>query len=276
LVFLNFIYSLRDPEVKLKSIRISFSDYSAYGTRLSFLSDLTAYLSLISFISTWIPSSILLRNYSRKMGKLRYWTLATLPLLYFILPYLSNELALFDNLLLEYGMQFNMIYYMIFGAYKQVGGLLFGIVFWVIAYKVERIYLKKVLEIAGTGMTILFGSAVLHGLAYIVAPPFGLVTISFMGLGSYMLMMGVFSTSILLSRDAVIRREIFKIAGERKGLLESIGVAELSLGLEDRITAILDKTKDLRTDTLELLPKEVDYKKYVEEVLTELKSNKNK
>jgi hypothetical protein len=199
-----------------------------------------------------------------------------LPLLYFILPYLSNELALFDNLLLEYGMQFNMIYYMIFGAYKQVGGLLFGIVFWVIAYKVERIYLKKVLEIAGTGMTILFGSAVLHGLAYIVAPPFGLVTISFMGLGSYMLMMGVFSTSILLSRDAVIRREIFKIAGERKGLLESIGVAELSLGLEDRITAILDKTKDLRTDTLELLPKEVDYKKYVEEVLTELKSNKNK
>jgi hypothetical protein len=165
---------------------------------------------------------------------------------------------------------------MIFGAYKQVGGLLFGIVFWVIAYKVERIYLKKVLEIAGTGMTILFGSAVLHGLAYIVAPPFGLVTISFMGLGSYMLMMGVFSTSILLSRDAVIRREIFKIAGERKGLLESIGVAELSLGLEDRITAILDKTKDLRTDTLELLPKEVDYKKYVEEVLTELKSNKNK
>ena len=276
LVLLNITYSLRDPEVKLKSIRISFSEYSAYGTRLLFLSNLTTYLSVISFISTWIPSVILLRNYSRNMGKLRYWILASVPLIYFILPFLINELALFDNLLLEYGIQFNMIYYMIFGAYKQVGGLLFGIVFWVIAYKVKRIYLKRVLEMAGMGLTILFGSAVLHGLAYIVAPPFGLVTISFMGLGSYMLMMGLFSTAIILSRDTVIRQEIFKLAGEKKGLLDSIGVAELSDNLEDRITVILDKTKDLRTDPFELLPKEVDYKKYLEEVLTELKSEKDK
>jgi hypothetical protein len=260
----------------MKSIRISFADYSSYGTRLLLLSDLTTYLSVISFVSTWVPSALLLRNYSRNLRKFRFWALASLPLLYFIVPFLSNEFALFDNLLLEYGAQFNTIYYMLFGAYRQVGGLLFGIVFWVIAYKVERTYLKKVIEIAGIGMTILFGSSVLHGLANIVAPPFGLVTISFMGLGSYMLMMGILSASVILSRDTAIRREIFKIVGENKGLLGSIGIAEMSHGLEDRINVILDKTKDLRDDPLEPLSKEMDYKKYLEEVLTELKSKEDR
>ena len=276
LLLLNISFSLRAAEVQMKSIRISFADYSSYGTRLLLLSDLTTYLSVISFVSTWVPSALLLRNYSRNLRKFRFWALASLPLLYFIVPFLSNEFALFDNLLLEYGAQFNTIYYMLFGAYRQVGGLLFGIVFWVIAYKVERTYLKKVIEIAGIGMTILFGSSVLHGLANIVAPPFGLVTISFMGLGSYMLMMGILSASVILSRDTAIRREIFKIVGENKGLLGSIGIAEMSHGLEDRINVILDKTKDLRDDPLEPLSKEMDYKKYLEEVLTELKSKEDR
>ncbi len=50
----------------------------------------------------------------------------------------------------------------------------------------------------------------------------------------------------------------------------------MSASLEDRIGVILDKTKSLRTDSLELLPKGVDYKKYLEEVMTELKSEKDR
>ena len=36
---------------------------------------------------------------------------------------------------------------------------------------------------SGIGMTLLFGFTVIHGLSYILAPPFGLITLSFMSLG---------------------------------------------------------------------------------------------
>ena len=60
---------------------------------------------------------------------------------------------------------------------------------------------------SGIGMTLLFGSTVIHGLSYILAPPFGLITLSFMGLGSYILSIGIFTSSRELARDSVVRRE---------------------------------------------------------------------
>ena len=61
---------------------------------------------------------------------------------------------------------------------------------------------------SGIGMTLLFGSTVIHGLSYILAPPFGLITLSFMSLGSYILSIGIFTSSRELARDAVVRREL--------------------------------------------------------------------
>ena len=61
---------------------------------------------------------------------------------------------------------------------------------------------------SGIGMTLLFGFTVIHGLSYILAPPFGLITLSFMSLGSYILSIGIFTSSRELARDAVVRREL--------------------------------------------------------------------
>ena len=179
----------------MKSIKTMIHDYPTYGTKLSSLTALYTYLSIISFVGIWIPSVILLRTYSARLGRIRYWTLVTIPLIYFLFPFFGNEFGIFDNLILEYGTEFNLIYYIIFSPYKQIGGLLFGIVFWVIASKIKRQDLKIPVRIAGIGMILLFGSAVLHGLIFIVSPPFGLVTISFMSLASYLLLIGIFSAA---------------------------------------------------------------------------------
>jgi hypothetical protein len=274
LAFLSVDLSYRDPTVKMKSIKTMMADYSTYGTKLSSLATLYTYLSIISFVGIWIPSIIILRTYSARLGTIRYWALVSIPLIYFFFPYFGNEFGIFDDLLLEYGMQFNLIYYIMFSPYKQIGGLLFGIVFWVIASKIRRQNLKIPLRIAGVGMILLFGSAVLHGLTFIVSPPFGLVTISFMSLASYMLLVGIFSSAKELSRDVLVRREIYKIAGEHSNLLRHIGMAELNKILEKKVSGILIKVKDEIDAPLQPELEESDYKKFIEDALDEVRSSK--
>jgi hypothetical protein len=276
LIFLSINVSFRDPIVEMKAIKTMMSDYSTYGTRLATLANLYTYLSIISFVAIWIPSIIILRTYSARVGSIRYWTLVCIPLIYFFFPYIGNEFGIFDNLLLEYGMQFNLLYYIMFSPYKQIGGLLFGIVFWVIASKIKRENLKIPVRIAGSGMILLFGSAVLHGLTFIVSPPFGLVTISFMSLASYMLFNGFFSAAKELSRDVLVRREIYKIAGEHSDLLGTIGRAELNKMVEKRVSGVLNKMKDEIEAPLRPELQEADYKKFIDDALRELTSSKNR
>ncbi len=274
LAFLSIDLSYRSPTVIMKPIKTMMSEYSIYYAELSSLATLYTYLSIISFVGILIPSIIMLRTYSSRLGRIRYWVLVSIPLIYFFFPYFGNEFGIFDNFLLEYGMEFNLIYYIMFSPYKQIGGLLFGIVFWVIASKIKRQNLKIPLRIAGIGMIFLFGSAVLHGLTFIVSPPFGLVTISFMGLASYMLLIGVFSAAKELSIDVSVRREIYKIAGEHSDLLSNIGRAELSKTLEKRVSGILNNIKNEINAPLQPELEESDYKKFIEDALAELASNK--
>ena len=84
--------------------------------------------------------------------------------------------------------------------------------------------------ISGVGMTLLYSSTVIHGLSYIVAPPFGLVTISFLDLASYMLSIGIVASSKELARDAAVRRELSQIAGKLLSILRNIGAAEMEKG----------------------------------------------
>ena len=123
-------------------------------------------------------------------------------------------------------------------------------------------------------MILLFGSAVLHGLTFIVSPPFGLVTISFMSLASYMLLTGIFSAAKELSRDVLVRQEIYKIAGEHSDLLSTIGRAELNKVVEKRVSGLLDKMKDEMDAPLRPELEESDYKKFIEDALAELTSSK--
>lgn len=273
LVYLSIELSYYDPVVKLRSVKSSIGDYSNYGTRVFILGTFYTYISIISFVSIWIPSVLLLRTYCEKIGRLKYWILVSIPLIFFLFPFVSDELGIFDSLFLDYGPNFTLVYYIIFSPYKQIGGLLFGIVFWLTAMRIERKNLKTLVNTAGIGMILLFSSSVLHGLTYVVAPPFGLLTVSYMGLASYMLLTGIFSSAKEYSRDNMIRREIYKIAGEQLSLFHNITMAELVRSSERRVKAIVDKVGLEEHQPSEMLG-EIDYKKFLQEAIEEISSRK--
>ena len=272
--------SYHDPTPRLRPIRNQIGDYSNYGSDLlSILITTYTYLSFLSFVCVWIPSVMLLKTYSQRLGKIKYWVLVALPLAYFFLPTLLQETGLYYELLLEYGTQFSLIFNVIFSPYRQIGGLLFGIVFWLTASRISRPNLKALLQIAGIGMILLFGSTVLHGLAFIVAPPFGLITVSFVGLASFLLLSGIYLSATQLSRDTTVRKELYKITEEQLGLLGRISIAEVNRTLEEKVKKILLKSEAMEKEegpSLEAELDESDYKRFIEDAMNELKAVREK
>jgi hypothetical protein len=89
----------------------------------------------------------------------------------------SSELRLSDPVL------FGIVYTLFFSVTKPLGGVLFGVAFWMVARNLKDSKVKGYLIISAYGMTLLFASNQPTVLA--PYPPFGLFTISFMGLAVF-------------------------------------------------------------------------------------------
>jgi hypothetical protein len=85
-------------------------------------------------------------------------------------------------------------------------------------------------------------------LVNIFYPPFGLVTVSFMGLSSYLLLLGVYSSAISVSEDSKLRQSIRQVTLSEPRLLDSIGTAQMEQEIQKRMVAVMRKTRDLMTE----------------------------
>ena len=61
---------------------------------------------IVSFTVTWGATVLLLRHYSQKLGKIKYWIIVSIPLVYFLGQFISLFFNLFTPLI-----QSNAIFY---------------------------------------------------------------------------------------------------------------------------------------------------------------------
>jgi len=276
IAYLTLALSYYDPIIKMKRIKGALATVQSPTSGMSSLSTIYTYLSPIAFVLIWIPTMVQLKKYSTIIGSGKYWVLVAIPLVYYFFPLVADELGIFDSLRLDYGSQFNLIYAIFFSPYRQVGGLLFGIVFWVTALKVKRTDLRIMLQLAGTGMILLFGSTVLHGLTHIVAPPFGIISISFTALAAYLVTVGLYSSAIILSTDSEVRKDVRKLVKKDASLLHGIGSAELRNELERKVVTVTKKHQEemAKLSGVSSAINEHDIKEYLDQVLEEIKGKK--
>ena len=76
---------------------------------------------------------------------------------------------------------FGIVYNIIFGLSKVVGGILFGIASWTIARRLGQIQVRESMVISAYGLILLFSSDQAISLVNYKYPPFGLATISYVG-----------------------------------------------------------------------------------------------
>lgn len=123
-------------------------------------------------------------------------------------------------------------------------------------------------------MATLFGSIEIDSILYATYPPFGLVTISFMPIGAYLVFTGLFHSATVAARDIELRKEFYKSAMSQLTLLKTIGVTEMEKGLLKSVKFIESRVSSLEKDETPFV-EELDIEKIREilhDVLTELYS----
>lgn len=238
------------------------------------LSTISDILSLTSFLLMWIATAILLSQYRRKMGQIKYFILMSIPLIYYVFPFQYYYGDIFSSLLLSSPLAYSIAYVLVFSATKQVGALLFSLAFWTASTLVHDDLIRKLLLLSSIGIAILFGAIELVSLQYHVFPPYGLITEAFLPLGAYLVFVGIFASAGQISRNTELRREFYRTAASQLNLLKNIGVSQMEKELEKNVKFVEKRSKLLETEKEPPLEDE-DVKEILREVLEELYS-KNK
>ncbi|MGA9154300.1 MAG: hypothetical protein WBZ36_27270, partial [Candidatus Nitrosopolaris sp.] len=235
-------------------------------------------LSLSSFLFIWIATALILSQYRYKMGRIKYFSLMIIPLIYYIFPFQNYFGDVFFTLLQSYPVFISLIYILIFSATRQVGALLFSLAFWTASSLVYDERIRKSLLIASIGIAILFGSLDRSPLQFHAYPPYGLVTEAFIPLGTYLLIVGIFTSAIHISRDSELRKEFYKSASSQVSLLKSIGVSQMEKELEGKYKKMERKVSELPGIKEEFIPdySEENVKEILHDVLNELYYSKSK
>jgi hypothetical protein len=98
--------------------------------------------------------------------------------------------------------------------------------------------------ICSYGMIILYAANQPLGLLLKPFPPFGLATISFMPLASYLILIGIYSAAISVSQDSSLRDSTRKVAMKQPDLIGKIGFAETAHLIENKVMASTKKVKN--------------------------------
>src|SRR5919198_3556023 len=236
-------------------------------------------LSLSSFLLMWIATAIFLSQYRHKMGKIKYFSLMAIPLIYYIFPLQGYFGDVFFNLLQSSPVSYSIIYILIFSATKQVGAVLFSLAFWTASALVYDNRIRKSLLVSSVGMAILFGAFEISPLQYHVFPPYGFITQAFIPLGAYLLLVGIFSSAKVISRDSKVRKEFYNSPSSQLSLLKTIGVSQMEKELEKEVKSVEEKMSKLSpettTDDIPQLEEE-EVKEILHDVLNELYYSKGK
>jgi hypothetical protein len=244
-----------------------------FGSADTLLNSTYTVTSFLSFILTWVATVLLLRHYSIKLGKIIYWIIMSIPLVYFLSQFQPLILDLFATYRVSEPVLFGIIYTLIISGSKPAGGVLFGIAFWSIAKGVKRSAVKDYMIISAYGIMLLFTSNQATVLITAPYPPFGLATISFMGLSSYLILVGIYSSAISVAQDVKLRKSLRKSVEQQSNILDNIGSSQMEQEIRKKATKIM---KDLSYQTEQMTGiqtslQEQDIQQYLNKVIEEIK-----
>jgi hypothetical protein len=274
---ITFIYVDNFLQGKPDYITSLYSPWSSYSPTISpGLSSAYQVTWIMSFVCLWIATIILTYHYASKSKRIKYWTIVSIPLVYFaslyIIPFLEHldllgALGVDDNPMYAYSYNFFL------NTVRTAGGIMFGIAFVVLSRNIVHIQLKKSIIMTGIGLILLFEANASSLIIMTTYPPWGSISITFMIIGSYLLIIGLDSAAFYLATDASLRRIIARSPQKEYDFLKSLAYSET----QDVVTAkIKHLTKqvyhEIESENLFYIFSEPDnVQEYINEVLTEVR-----
>lgn len=234
------------------------------------------------FILMWAGTAMLLRtHYSERFGNTKYWIIAGTILTSFILvsalPLFADILSIMnvpmkDNLTLFILQNFS-IFWLPSKLIISVSGILLAIAFLGVARSISQksSLTRDYLFIAalGTG-TFIISIQSISGFY----PPFGIIAMSSIGLSSYLVLVGLYSSAVSVAEDVNLRRSIKKSLQDHSRLLHSIGSAQMEQEIKNSVMQLAKQQSDQISNNSGIQPSlsDEEIKDYMNEVLEEIKS----
>ena len=265
------LYSEVDGLAKRSSI-IRTGDVAIFPESPSSINNVYQIASSVGYVLTWIATVMLLRPYIEKLGKLKFWSIMGVTMVYYLISFPLFSLGYFTPSENSNAMT-NIL---IFSLSAIFTGILFGVAFLSVARTLKiGTPARNYMIIAAYGFLLFYiaGSAFVFQAAY---PPYGLISVSITGLSCYLIYNGLYFSAISVSQDMTLRQSIRKSVMEQSKLLDSMGSAEMERELQKQVLTVAKKTSAAMADKsgVEASLKEDEMKSYMEFVMNELKSKR--
>jgi hypothetical protein len=240
------------------------------------LYQLTMNILRVAYFPMWASAIVLVRNYSKTMGRAKF-------LLITVLPGVIFPISIFESVS---GGVFPPLFASLYsGAALALAGLFVAIIFFVSAKNMKRIHssqnnaISQYLIITGFGflLTLVASSPAVHVIDRIHTPfpPFATLTWAFLGFSTYLASTGFYLSAIRISQDIGLRKSIRQVATEESSsrLLDNIGTAQMEQAIQDRVQKIAkEQEESLKKETgVQQDVSQEDVEAYVKEVLEEVK-----
>ena len=224
-----------------------------------------------SFIALWISSTLLLRRQRKKWGAIKFYIVISGPLVY----YLGVIQVIISGILMQYHIlnavdiySLNVVNSILT---KPVGGILFGVAFWMVARSLSDTKISDYMKLSAIGIMLLSISNQDASIYLLPYPPFGLPTITFMGLSSYLLFIGIYYSSISISMNAELRKTIESSVEEQFKFVSKIGTSQMENEIQNRVKEITKRSAKMLEENsgIQTQLESKDIEEYISLVLQE-------
>jgi hypothetical protein len=245
------------------------------GSQLSVLSFSYYHLSILSYVITWVITALLSKDYSQKIGNLRYWIILSLPLLFYLSQLLVTQFGLFLPKEESDQYSFQLWFIFFYTLSSPIGGILFSMPLFLVIRKMNtNTPLQNFLKVSAYGFLLFFaaGSATVYHTPY---PPFGLSTVSIIGPSSYLIAIGIYYSARLIARNRTIEDQM-RTSEKYSQFFSSIGSAEMEKATTEIVEDIrkkLPQEKDDIPEDPEFIDKEIF--EYLKKYQSRKKDKKN-
>jgi hypothetical protein len=198
--------------------------------------------AVLIFILLWSGTILLLYHNLQKVGKIKFWTLVTTPLIFFA----SFFISYFG--VLNFGPPEDpaniVIPVLAILSSTIVGLVLFGLAFHSVAWSLGSSQVKDFMTITGYGLILFFtaSNTTIAGTGY---PPFGFVNVVLVGPLSFLILSALYRSAITVAQDAKLRQSLRISLRKEVKLLDSIGRSEMQKEIENKVFIAVKKNADI-------------------------------
>lgn len=232
---------------------------------------LQSYTYMVYFALFWISNYFLLHYHIKKIGRFRFFTLITIPLIlfFFIFIYHYDELySLSDDMNFDETIIFMIQIFMVMFS-VMLCGTLYGIGFKSVANLLKIApHVENYLKMASYGIILLFisANATIVGASF---PPYGIPSIAFLPFASLLFYIGVYYSIIAISNDIKVRKYIKSSAYKELEIMGDLAQSQMVDNMKQKVLNMTKKySNELhQSNNSETMESDEDLKNYLDEAI---------